>query len=136
MGVLLMRDYVRRIYLNHWRALEEKRDDFGECVRKMEEFKATHRKITDINVYNWFNEWALPALKIYVSSTKGEISYNICNDRIDVQIKYNEDAVLLCSLYDDMAELMKISSATWLSLDDAGMIVLEMTFNMFHWEEK
>lgn len=131
-----MRDYVRRIYLNHWKSLEAKRDDFGECVRKMDEFRATHKKIVDTSVYTWFNEWALPVLKIYIFSTKGEIDYDIGESMISVRVKFKEKEVLLCSPYDDILEMLKLASSTWITLDKDNMIVLEMTFNTFHWEEK
>lgn len=130
----LMRD--RRTYLNHWKSLGTMRDDFGECVRKMDEFKATHNKIVDTSVYTWFNEWALPALKVYIFSTKGEIDYDIGESMISVRVKFKEKEVLLCCPYDDILEMLKLASSTWITLDDDNMIVLEMTFNTFHWEEK
>lgn len=111
------------------------KSSFETFMKKVKEFEDSHEKAVNTTVYEWFNNWALPMLQIYVDDTDAELFYDIKETEIKVKIKYNESRILLCCPYDCMVKIMSISSDTWVTADESGLI-LEMTFHTVYWKKK
>lgn len=110
-------------------------EDSEKFIKRWRQYKESHIKSIDTNMFHWFQSFGLPAIKEFCDTDQSiEWNYKIIENGITVDI--TSSSLLLSELDTDMLQVMQSTDTTFIESNKNGTFTITLWFRGWKWSKK